>query len=207
MRELFSYLVVNKISPNGLFTLHTLHNKYSFDNYINISTELYRLSLSGHVKKDVSSGEYVITSLGLEVLNQSEKLVSSIKKTTKKKLNISFEEWQENILAYNTLFPKGKKEGTHISYRTSPKELYDRFIWFFAEYPEYTWELVLQATKSYVEAFETSGDYTYMQTSKYFIKKEDKLKTISSTLASVCYNIQEGNDEDISKLGTYYFGP
>ena len=45
-----------------------------------------------------------------------------------------------------------------------------------------------------------------MQTSKYFIKKDDKNKVTTSTLSTHCYNIVEGNDEEIS-TGTYYFGP
>jgi hypothetical protein len=45
-----------------------------------------------------------------------------------------------------------------------------------------------------------------MQTSKYFIKKEDKSKSVTSTLATVCYDISEGNDTEIS-TGFHYFGP
>lgn len=93
------------------------------------------------------------------------------------------------------------------SYRTNPKELYDKFIWFFNEYPDYTWELVLQATGQYVKSFQDASDYTYMQSSKYFIKKEDKNKQVTSTLASMCWNMLEGNDVDVTSEGYHYFGP
>jgi hypothetical protein len=66
--------------------------------------------------------------------------------------------------------------------------------------------MVLTATEKYVKIFEESNDYTFMQTSKYFIKKDDKNRVTTSTLSTHCYNIVEGNDEEISS-GTYYFGP
>jgi hypothetical protein len=80
-------------------------------------------------------------------------------------------------------------------------------VWFFKEYPEYTWEDVFTATTRYVEPFEESSDYTYMQTSRYFIKKDDKSKNTISTLAGICYNISQGNDEDVKESGYHYFGP
>jgi hypothetical protein len=83
--------------------------------------------------------------------------------------------------------------------------LYQRFVWFFTEYPEYTWEDVFVATKKYLAGFEASVDYTYAQTSKYFIKKDDKNKNIVSTLATMCYNIAQGNDDEIDS-GFHYFG-
>lgn len=209
MRELFDYLAANKVSPNGLFVLHSVYNNYHFDNYINSKTELYRLELSGYVKSEKVDGnaKVTITSEGLAVLRQCEKIAGRMPKQKEKKSKIPFEEWASNIEAYNALFPKGRKEGASVSFRTPPKELYERFIWFFAENPTYDWDLVMKAAKQYVEVFEQQGDYTYMQTSKYFIKKEDRNKNVTSTLGSICYNILEGNDEDISTAGHYYFGP
>jgi hypothetical protein len=209
MRELFEYLAANKVSPNGLFVLHSVYNKYYFENYINTKTELYRLELSGYVKSEKVDGRDVveITSQGLLIIREAEKIAGRLAKQKEKKSKIPFEEWKEKIDEYNNIFPKGRKEGSSISFRTPPKELYVRFIWFFAENPEYDWDLVMKATRQYAQAFEQEGDYTYMQTSKYFIKKEDRNKNVTSTLGSICYNILEGNDEDISTTGHYYFGP
>jgi hypothetical protein len=157
------------------------------------------------VKKENDFGtSYVLTTKGLHLLKESEDILIRNKRI--KKNEVPFEDWQEKIIAYNNLFPKGKKEGSSVSFRTNPKELYDKFKWFFQEYPEYDWDLVLHATAKYAATFEESNDYTYMQTSKYFIKKDDKNKVTTSTLSTHCYNIAEGNDEEIS-TGTYYFGP
>lgn len=206
MRELYEYLAVNKVSPNGLFVLHSIHNNYTFQNYINSKTECYRLEMSGYLELKTEGG-YKLTMEGLSILREAEKRAGMIAKQKEKKSKIPFEEWKDKIEEYNNVFPKGRKEGTTISFRTPPKELYTRFIWFFAENPEYDWDLVMKATENYVKAFEEEGDYTYMQTSKYFIKKEDRNRLITSTLGSICYNIIEGNDEDISTSGHYYFGP
>jgi hypothetical protein len=138
-------------------------------------------------------------------VHESEVYICNIK-TIKKVSKVKFEDWEEKIKQYNELFPKGKKEGSSVSFRTNPKELYEKFKWFFQEYPEYDWDMVLNATEKYIKVFEEACDYTYMQTSKYFIKKDDKNKVTTSTLSTHCYNIAEGNNEDIS-TGTYYFGP
>ena len=64
----------------------------------------------------------------------------------------------------------------------------------------------MDATKKYVKTFDEEGDYTYLQTAKYFIKKDDRNKNTTSTLGSICYMISEGEDFEIDK-GHHYFGP
>jgi hypothetical protein len=119
--------------------------------------------MSGYLELKTEGG-YKLTMEGLSVLREAEKCAGMIAKQKEKKSKIPFEEWKEKIEEYNNLFPKGRKEGSTISFRTPPKELYARFIWFFAENPEYDWDLVMKATGNYVKAFEEEGDYTYMQT-------------------------------------------
>jgi hypothetical protein len=79
-------------------------------------------------------------------------------------------------------------------------------MWFFETYPEYNWEMILDVTKKYVE-ITSENDVRYLQSSKYFIKKQDKNLEITSTLASLCWNVVEGNDEEVSAQGFHYFGP
>lgn len=209
MKDLYDYLVREGVTPNGLFILHATHNGYMYPNYVNFKHEQYRLSLSGYLVEVKSESTtyntiYKITDKGLHLLRESTNIVAKMKPA--KKSEVPFSEWETKIQEYNEIFPKGKKDGASISFRTNPKDLFDRFKWFFKEYPEYTWDDVLTATKKYVEAFEVSQDYKYLQTSKYFIKKEDKSKSINSTLATMCYNMKEGNDEEIN-TGFHYFGP
>jgi hypothetical protein len=211
MKEIFHLIAKQGVSPNGLFVLHCMRDNYLMVDYINHKYEQYKLEINGFLTSDKSTGTpvYKISSKGFDLLRQVDELYGSAsanKTETKKKKQNKFEEWKPLITQFNEYFPKGKKVGSSVSFRTTPKELYERFEWFFEEYPEYTWEQVLFAAEKYAEEFDKTMDYQYMQTSKYFIKKEDKNKTVTSTLATMCYNIAEGNHIDIDD-GRYYFGP
>lgn len=206
MKELYDILVKEGVTPNGLFVLHCIKGKFSYANFVNMQTELYKLTVNGFIEVtgDDSFKQYNITKKGFDVLKKTSDFSS--KEEPQKKPKVEFSEWQDQIVRYNTMFPKGKKPGTAMSFRTTPKELYDRFKWFFEEYPEYSWDDVFKATERYVSNFEEQNDYSYMQLSKYFIKKDDKNKSTTSTLAGICFNIAEGDDDDID-TGFHYFGP
>jgi hypothetical protein len=202
MENLFNHLVTTKVTPNGLYVLHATYNNYSHTNYVNFRHEQHRLQLYGFLKFDEKKG-YLITPSGLHLIRECEKIVGKIT-NEKSKPKIPFTEWEENIVKYNELFPTGKKQGSSVYFRTSPKELFSRFKWFFLEYPEYSWDDVIFATKKYIEHHNESDDYTYMQTSKYFIKKDDKNKSTTSNLATLCYNIANGDTNDMND-GYFYF--
>lgn len=206
MKELYDYLVKNKVSPNGLFVLHCTFHGYMYPNYVNFRTEQYYLYRNGFLKEEDTGVNkiYKMTDQGLAVLREAENILTKMKRA--KKQAVPLEEWEDKIVAYNEMFPKGYKPGTKYSFRTQPKELFERFVWFFKEYPEYNWDLVLEATRKYIRSFEESGDFTYLQQSKYFIKKEDRNKNVTSALATMCYNIAEGNEEEVA-TGFHYFGP
>jgi hypothetical protein len=207
MKEFYDFLKRNDLTPNGHYVLYCMVNNNSCDT-VNYLHEQYKLCLNGYlteVNDPVIGYTYKLTPRASQIVHESEVYICNlglIKKVSK----ISYKDWEEKIKDYNELFPKGRKSGSTVSFRTNPKELYDKFKWFFTEYPEYDWETILRVTKKYVEQFEEGCDYTYMQTSKYFIKKDDKNRVTTSTLATMCYNMIEGNDESISS-GFHYFGP
>ena len=207
MKKLFEFLKDNSITPNGLYILHSIYNEYFLDRYINVQHERHRLALIGFLNQSIKNDKvtYTLTQKGLHIIRESEKLMLKVPKATKVS-KIPFEDWKENIIKYNELFPKGKKQGSSISFRTNPKELFGRFKWFFIEYPEYGWEMIFKATKLYLKHYEDENDFTYTQVSKYFIKKDDKNKTTTSNLATMCYNIEQGNEDEIDN-GSFYFGP
>jgi hypothetical protein len=207
MKEFYDFLSNNELTPNAHYILYSMVYNLPIKG-IPYASEQYKLSLNGFLeehKSEVNGIFYTITQKAVHVVHESEVYICNIK-TIKKVSKVKFEDWEEKIKQYNELFPKGKKEGSSVSFRTNPKELYEKFKWFFQEYPEYDWDMVLNATEKYIKVFEEACDYTYMQTSKYFIKKDDKNRVSTSTLSTHCYNIAEGNNEDIS-TGTYYFGP
>ena len=199
MKKFFDFLIENKITPNNWFVLFLLHSKDKSDSvvakYFFKNEYLYLQSLSLLKGDELSEEALALVEKGLEITTQKPKAV--------KKLQL--EDCFEQIEQYNLCFPKGRKEGTSSSFRTNPKELVERFNWFFKEYPEYSWENVLEATKLYTKQFIESNDFTYLHLSKYFIKKEDKNKTVTSSLANVCYNIAQGNVSD-AQDGYHYFG-
>lgn len=203
MKEFFDYLAKHNVSPNGYYVLHATFNKYYHTNYVNIRSEQYRLTLAGYLKDD-GNGVYTITTTGSGIVRNAEKILNKVAVAKKK---VPFEEWEEHIVKFNEMFPKGRRPDSTVAFRTNPKELYDRFVWFFSEYPEYTWELVHAATEQYTDTFRESGEYTYMQNSKYFVKKDDKNKQTVSGLATMCWNIVEGNDQETNADGYHYFGP
>ncbi len=206
MKKLFDHLYISQITPNGLFVLHAVYNNYSYRNFVNFRHEQHRLEITGFLKSNTENGVtiYKITDKGLHLLRESEAIVNKIKKASKK--NIPFAEWEENIKAYNQIFPAEKKPGSNYYFRTAPKELFSRFKWFFLEYPEYTWQDVFDATLRYVKGYVDSNDYTYMQLNKYFIKKDDKNRSTTSALATEIYNMHNSVDTEID-TGTHYFGP
>ena len=70
----------------------------------------------------------------------------------------------------------------------SVSELKERFVWFFKTYPEYDWDLVLDAADDYTKLFKMKN-YQYMATSSYFIKKMNSQKEVTSKLADYCQQI------------------
>lgn len=208
MKILFDFLAKNKITPNGLLVLDAIYHKYTYTKFINFKHEQHRLNLSGFLSTDIDGDNrtiYKITQEGLHIIRDANKIMNKMK-TAKKKLSIPFSDWENQIKQYNELFPKGKKSGTAIPFRANPKELFERFKWFFIEYSEYSWDDVLYATRAYAKTYEEENEYTYMQNSKYFIKKTDNTKTVTSNLATLCYNIANGDNEEMD-TGTFYFGP
>ena len=199
MKKFFDFLIENKITPNNWFVLFLLHGKDHSDavvaKYFFKNEYLYLQSLSLLKGDELSEEAQALVEQGLAITTPKQRVV--------KKLQLT--DCAEQIEQYNLCFPKGRKDGTSSSFRANPKELVERFNWFFKEYPEYTWENVLDATKLYTKQFIDSNDFTYLQLSKYFIKKDDKNKTTTSSLANVCYNIAQGNVSDVND-GYHYFG-
>ena len=87
------------------------------------------------------------------------------------------------------IFP-AKKLPSGKPARNNVKALGEAFRWFFETY-DYTWDDIIKATKMYVNEYR-DADYLYMQTSQYFICKQDKHRVKHSTLADYCDMILEG---------------
>jgi hypothetical protein len=113
----------------------------------------------------------------------------------KKKTNIQLmgEDFAEQIDIYRTTFPN-KRLPSGKPARVNVKMLSESFRWFFETY-DYEWKDVIKATKMYVNEYR-DAEYLYMQTSQYFICKQDKHRVKSSTLADYCDMIRDGIDTE-----------
>lgn len=103
----------------------------------------------------------------------------------------------QNMTAYVEMFPP-IKGGGNVYLRCNIKNLESNFRWFFETY-DYTWEVVLEATRRYVNEH-AQNDFKYIRTSKYFIRKQDSGKMITSDLADMCERILSGEAEEVKKI-------
>jgi hypothetical protein len=179
--QLWSTLIKHGISPNQIYFLDCCSNSIIPSKIINQDIEKIVCQSKGLIDADGK-----ITSLGVVILNEFETyLVKKKKKVTQEVLG---EDFLEKVKEYREAFPAKRLPSGELA-RQSVKELQDKFVWFFKTYPEYNWDLVLDATDYYNLLFERKG-YLYMATSSYFIKKSNpQTKETTSKLADYCQEI------------------
>lgn len=117
-----------------------------------------------------------------------------IKAKKKTDLQLMGKDFLDKINTYREIFPAKKLPSGKLA-RNNVKALAENFRWFFETY-DYTWDDIIKATKMYVNEYRDK-EYLYMQTSQYFISKQDKHRVKHSTLADYCDMLLEGiNTED-----------
>ena len=116
-----------------------------------------------------------------------------IKAKKKTDIQLMGKNFSEQINIYREVFPN-KRLPSGKPARVNVKMLSESFRWFFETY-EYEWSDVINASKMYVNEYR-DAEYMYMQTSQYFICKQDKHKVKSSTLADYCDMIRDGIDTE-----------
>jgi hypothetical protein len=162
-------------------------------NHINIHQELRQLVNKKYLKETIATegNKYDLMPDALQLIEQIE----SFFKVQKKKTNnqVLGTNYQDEILKYLEIFPKGKLPSGKQA-RSDKKNIEVAFKWFFETY-EYSWDIILKATLNYVTDYE-SRSYKFMQTSQYFIRKQNSDKTWASELANMCSQIESGDTEE-----------
>ena len=186
MEEIFFKMSEMGLTPNMFYVLYCMHNNIVPVKSVNTSLEVSRLL----------SGNYLTESL--ELSSNSLKFMSEIdgffKKSKKKTSKILMgDDFQDNLKAYNELFPKGKLP-SGVPARVNIKGLENAFRWFFENF-NYSWETVLKATEKYVDEY-SMNRYNYMRNSQYFVRKQNTDKTWDSTLATYCDMIEADDYEE-----------
>lgn len=146
--------------------------------------------------------DYLLSIGLLEFKDKEEYLLSKMKvsdkfieefmeKEEEKKVSSSkVEEW---IDEWYELWPKGVKSGGY-PVRSGVKGCLVKMNKFVKEYPEYSKDIIMKATKDYVD-LQRMGNFKFMQLAHYYI-----FKNSMSTLASNCELIEEKVSEEVDYL-------
>lgn len=179
--QLWTTLIRHSLSPNQIYLLSCYKDNIKPSKIINEELENQKCQ-----EAQLIDNQGNLTNKASLILNEFEMfLVKTKKKVTSEVLGPGF---TEKIQEYREIFPSKRLPSGQLA-RQSVEELKQKFIWFFKTYPEYDWELILDAADYYNAVFEKKG-YMYMATSSYFIKKTDPItKEVSSKLADYCQEI------------------
>ena len=179
--QLWTTLIRHGISPNQMYFLDCCRSSIRPTTIINQDAEKMICMAKGLITEN---GE--LTNLGANVLNEFETYLVKRKKTVTRE--VLGEDFAERVNEYRNAWPKKRLPSGELA-RQSVQELKDKFVWFFKTYPEYDWNLILDATDYYNIIYEKKS-YQYMVTSSYFIKKTNAMtKEITSKLADTCQEL------------------
>lgn len=180
--QLWTTLIKWNLSPNQIYFLDCCREKIIPSKAL-INPDAERM-IAQH--KGLIDDEGKLTNKAAIILNEFETyLVKTKKKVASEVLGADM---NERIKEYREIWPSKRLPSGELA-RQNMQELKDKFVWFFKTYPEYDWDLVLDATDYYNEVFRKKN-YLYMATSSYFIKKTNPTtKEVSSKLADYCQEI------------------
>jgi hypothetical protein len=185
--EMFHIISEKTLTPNQFYLLCCLRENEASIN-INLHQELRILTNDKWLTKVENA--YIISPAAHLLIDQVESFFKVHKKKTD--TQVMGQNHMLKIEEYILLFPKGKLPSGK-SARSDKKNLETCFKWFF-ETHDYSWDIILKATAIYVDSYERNN-FMYMQTSQYFIRKQQSDKTWGSELANCCANLENGNIE------------
>ena len=190
MMEMFNLISKKGLTPNQFYLLYCIRENLSALN-INIHQEVRAIVQEGWVTQDNK-----LTPKAFTLLQQVESFFTVQKKKTANQ--VMGQDYGDNIDKYLLLFPKIKLPSGKAA-RTDKRNCETGFKWFFESH-SYSWDTILKATALYVDEFERKN-YMFMQTSQYFIRKQQSDKTWGSELANWCSAVESG---DISEADDHF---
>ena len=183
MWELFQMMLKNNLTPNQVLLLFGIKQGVSLPQVTN--DDKLALERLGYLTLD--NGKYTMSAEAKSLIVHLDNYFTKAKKKTDAQL--MGQDFVDKINIYREIFPNIKLPSGKPA-RVNVKMLSESFRWLFETY-DYTWEQIIKATKMYVNEYR-DAQYMYMQTSQYFICKQDKHKVKSSTLADYCDMIRDG---------------
>ena len=185
MDEIFEKLIKASITPNAFYILYSIKEKRVPNSYVNNSLETKRLQSEDWLDENLK-----LTQKSIIFIQEIDGFFKKSKKKTSSAL--MGDSFLELIQEYVEIFPN-KRLASGKPARVNVKTLENSFRWFFDTYG-YSWEIILQATRKYVNDFEMRN-YEYMRTSQYFVRKQNTDKSWDSDLATYCDMIINGEEE------------
>lgn len=180
---MFQKMLNAKVTPNQLQILFGIKLGVSLP-YIT-KQDTYDLVHAGYLDK-IDSRYQLTKEAKLLIIKMDNYFIKAKKKTD---IQLMGKDFLDMINNYRLVFP-AKKLPSGKPARNNVKALGEAFRWFFDTY-DHDWAIIHKATKMYVNEYR-DADYMYMQTSQYFICKQDKHRVKHSTLADYCDMILEG---------------
>jgi len=187
MWEIFQKILKNKLTPNQAYLLFGIKQKTAVLSKIDV--QLDELVDLGFLIKEEKI--YKLTPQSKAFIAHLDNYFIKAKKKTD--IQLMGKDFSEKINIYRETFPNTRLPSGKPA-RVNVKMLSESFRWFFETY-DYEWQDVINATKMYVNEYR-DAEYMYMQTSQYFICKQDKHRVKSSTLADYCDMIRDGIDTE-----------
>ena len=187
MWELFQKILKEKMSPNQCLILFGMKQGVSST----ANTKLDKDVLVSNGFLIIEDGKYKLTVKAKGIMSRLDNYFIKAKKKTD--IQLMGKDFATKINTFREIFPNQRLPSGKPA-RVNVKMLSESFRWFFETY-EYEWEHVMNATKMYVNEYR-DAEYMYMQTSQYFISKQDKHRVKHSTLADYCDMIRDGIDTE-----------
>ena len=186
---MWNLITTADLTPNQFYMLYFMKNNIS-PVHVNIHQELRAVIAKGYIN-DLTSGagqKYELTPKAHSAIDQVESLFRVQKKKTD--TQIMGDDYQAKIKTYLELFPKIRLPSGKAA-RSDKKNVETAMRWFQENY-EYDWDTILRATEAYVIDYQMRN-YKFMQTSQYFIRKQNSDKTWASELANWCSDLVNDN--------------
>ena len=183
MWELLQKILKANLTPNQSLILFGMKQKISLPQVKHEDKE--QLVNLGYL--NLEDGVYKLTPQAKLFMVKLDNYFIKAKKKTD--IQLMGKNFVDKINNYREVFP-AKKLPSGKPARNNVKALGEAFRWFFETY-DYTWEDIMKATRMYVNEYR-DAQYMYMQTSQYFVCKQDKHRVKHSTLADYCDMILEG---------------
>lgn len=192
LMEMFNMILKKELTPNQFYLMYCMKEGVS-PLHINMHQELRTLQAEGWITGEMKENrpEFTFEPKAISLLQQVEGFFHIQKKKTNNQ--VMGKDYGENIEQYLLLFPKIKLPSGKAA-RTDKRNCETAFKWFFENH-QYSWETILKATAMYVDDYE-KRNYMYMQTSQYFIRKQQPDKSWGSELANWCSAVESGDMAD-----------